>query len=72
MRIGAILKKWRAMSDIDLRAAGLQMGISASALLRIEKGRVPDGETLVKLQAWLFGSDAVPEPEVESGELTAS
>ena len=57
MRVGELLKTWRFIRKLNTRDAGAQMGISASALLRIENGRVPDGETIIKLTAWLFGEE---------------
>jgi|HubBroStandDraft_6_1064221.scaffolds.fasta_scaffold46885_2 transcriptional regulator with XRE-family HTH domain len=58
MRLGAVLKKWRFASEMDIRTAANHLGLSASALGRIEKGTVPDGETLIKLWNWLTTSEA--------------
>ena len=58
MRIGNVLKKWRVMSELDLRQGAKVLGLGHSTLFRIESGKVPDGETLIKLMAWLFGEDA--------------
>lgn len=58
MRVGELIKTWRFIRKLNTRDAGAQMGISSSALLRIEKGTVPDGETIIKLTAWLYGEEA--------------
>lgn len=60
MRLGSILKKWRLISDLDLREAAEKIGIAPSTYLRIEQGKVPPhGETLIKLLHWLL--EAEPE-----------
>jgi transcriptional regulator with XRE-family HTH domain len=59
MKLGELLRKWRAMSELDLKQAGAQIGIAASTLMRIEQGKVPDGETLLKLMSWIFWGDIV-------------
>ena len=61
MKLGQILKKWRFMSDLDLRSASEQMGIGAATLSRIEKGAVPDGYTFVKLLTWMCEQDLPAE-----------
>jgi|HubBroStandDraft_2_1064218.scaffolds.fasta_scaffold393701_2 transcriptional regulator with XRE-family HTH domain len=66
MKLGELLRKWRAMSELDLKQAGAQIGIAASTLMRIEQGKVPDGETLLKLMRWIF------EPVATEGEANAS
>ena len=58
MRLGAVLKKWRFASEMDLEAAAKKMGLSRSILSRIEQGRVPDGETLIKLWHWLNSEES--------------
>jgi transcriptional regulator with XRE-family HTH domain len=64
MRVGLLLENWRFINKLKLREAGAIVGISASTLMHIEKGKVPDGPTLLKLQAWLFGADPQPQSEV--------
>jgi transcriptional regulator with XRE-family HTH domain len=59
MRIGQLLADWRFLKKWSLREAGARIGISASTLMYIEKGKIPDGATLLKLQAWLFGESEV-------------
>ena len=58
MRLGAVLKKWRFSSEMDLDTAAKKMGLSRSILSRIEQGRVPDGETLIKLWNWLNSEES--------------
>lgn len=60
MRVGIVLKKWRLLSDLDLRQAAAQIGIAHSTLGRLEEGKLPPhGDTVVKLLNWLF----TEEPE---------
>lgn len=53
MKLGEVLRKWRIMSERDLRSVGAEIGISAATLMRLEQGRDPDGKTLAKVLAWL-------------------
>lgn len=43
----------RRRSNMGVRAAAAEIGISPTTLTRIEKGHVPDVATLDKLSAWL-------------------
>lgn len=54
MRIGIVLKRWRLMGEMDLRTAAKQIGIGHTTLMRIENGKMPDGQTLSILLAWLL------------------
>lgn len=58
MRIGQVIKKWRLLSDLDYKKAAQKIGIGGSTLLRIEAGKVPDGETLIKVLNWLMGEES--------------
>lgn len=42
------------MSGLTLREVGREIGVGAATLMRLEQGRVPDGETLAKILAWLL------------------
>lgn len=53
MRIGEIIRKWRLMSELDLRTVGKQIGISAATLMRLEQGRDTDAATMFKVLAWM-------------------
>lgn len=53
MKLGEVLRKWRLMSERDLRSVGAEIGISAATLMRLEQGRDTDGKTLAKVIAWL-------------------
>ena len=55
MRVAELITNWRFIKKYSLRDAAEEMGLSSSSLARIEKGKVPDGETLIKLVNWLFG-----------------
>lgn len=55
MILGEVLRRWRLMSEKDLRTAAKEMGIEGAAtLLRIEQGRSPGGDTLAKILSWLL------------------
>lgn len=54
MQLGKVLKKWRVMSDLDLRTAAELMGLnSAATLIRIEQGREPSATNLMAIFRWL-------------------
>ena len=55
MRLGYLLRKYRMVSDLDLRTIALEIGISTSTLSRIETGEKMDGDTLAKMLIWLMG-----------------
>ena len=54
MKLGEVLRKWRLMSEIDLRTAASWMNTDASTLIRIEQGRSPSAETLRNILLWLL------------------
>ena len=53
MQLGSVLRKWRTMSELDMRAAAGQIGIGVSTLCRIEQGKSPDAVTLMRILNWL-------------------
>lgn len=55
VNLSIVLRKWRLMSEITLRDAASEIGISAATLLRIEQGGVVDGRTMSRLVIWLIG-----------------
>lgn len=55
MRLGDVLRKWRRGSDIGVRQAATQIGISAATLSRVERGENMDGLVLAKVLKWLLG-----------------
>ncbi len=57
MRVADLLTNWRFINKLTLRDAAIEMGLSPSSLARIERGKIPDGDTLIRLMNWLFGSD---------------
>ena len=46
MKLGNVLRKWRASSELSLRDAAAQMDLDAATLQRVENGRMPSAETL--------------------------
>ena len=57
MRLGIVLRRWRLMSELDLRTAAKAMGTDAATLLRIESGRDPSLRTFTKILAWMLAKD---------------
>lgn len=54
MRLGQLIRRWRAMEEIGVRDAAMQIGVSHGTLSRIERGLPVDGLTFIKLMRWLF------------------
>jgi transcriptional regulator with XRE-family HTH domain len=57
MRLGKVIRYWRKMSDIGIREAAQQIGISHGTLSRIERGEAMEGETLAKVLGWLMQNE---------------
>lgn len=55
MKLGEVIRKWRAMSERGVREVAKEIGVSHGTLSRIERGEPCDGVTLVKIAMWLFG-----------------
>lgn len=55
MRLGTVLRKWRLMSELDLRSAAMEIGIDHATLMRVEQGRMPSAETLRSILFFLLG-----------------
>jgi cytoskeletal protein RodZ len=60
MTLGTVLRKWRLMSERDLRSVAKELKISPATLLRIEQGHVCDGTTLAKIINWLLRETKCP------------
>jgi transcriptional regulator with XRE-family HTH domain len=58
LRLGKVIRYWRKMSDIGIREAAQQIGISHGTLSRIERGEAMEGETLAKVLGWLMANEA--------------
>lgn len=54
VRIGELLYAWRTHRDLTLAEMGARLEIPVPTLQALEKGRLPDGKTMVKIFAWLF------------------
>lgn len=54
MNLGKVIRKYRVTSELSLRDVGKEIGIGAATLMRLEQGRDPDVQTMVKVLAWLF------------------
>lgn len=57
MKLGEVIRRWRKMSDIGVRDAAREIGVSHGTLSRIERGEEMTGSTLAKVLAWLFSSE---------------
>lgn len=56
-KLGAVLRCYRLLKELDLRTLGKEIGISAPTLMRIEKGRGCDDATLMRILNWLIGKE---------------
>lgn len=54
MRLGIILRKYRAMAEKSTRDMAAELGISAATYSRIERGEGMDGTTLARILKWLL------------------
>lgn len=57
MRLGEVIRRWRKMSDIGIREAAREIGVSHGTLSRIERGEAMEGTTLAKVLGWLMSSE---------------
>lgn len=55
MKLGAVFVAYRESRGLDQSQLAAQIGISASMLCRIEKGKAPAAPTLVRILQWLTG-----------------
>jgi transcriptional regulator with XRE-family HTH domain len=53
-KLGAVLRCYRLLKELDLRTLGKEIGLSAPTLMRIEQGRSVDAETLLKILNWML------------------
>lgn len=53
-KLGACLRSYRLLKELDLRTLGKEIGISAPTLMRIEAGRQTDAGTLLKILNWML------------------
>jgi transcriptional regulator with XRE-family HTH domain len=59
MRLGEVLRRWRKMSDMGIREAAAEIGVSHGTLSRIERGEEMSGSTLAKVLGWLTAREKV-------------
>ena len=57
MKLGEVLRKWRLMSEMDVRTAAGMMGLDHATLWRVEQGKPPSAETLRSILVWMMGSN---------------
>ncbi len=70
MRIAKMIRIWRASEGIDQKDLAAEIGIGASVLSRVEKGKSPDAAGAVKIMAWMLSDAPEPvEPERETLRL---
>lgn len=53
-KLGAVLRSYRLLKELDLRTLGKEIGVSAPTLMRIEAGRQTDAGTLLKILNWMI------------------
>lgn len=56
MKLGEVLRKWRLMSELDVRQAAGMIGLDHATLWRVEQGKPPSAETLRSILVWMMGS----------------
>lgn len=54
MRLGLVIKKFRAMTEMTTRELAQQTGISFPTLNRLENGESIDSRNFMKLLNWLM------------------
>jgi hypothetical protein len=54
MQLGKILRMWRRMNDVSIRAQATAIGISPATLSRIERGENMDGKSLAAVLMYLM------------------
>lgn len=69
--LGAELKDYREENELSLRAVAGETGISASTLSRLERGHVPDLETVEALADFLGITVRTAAGSTDSGRLDA-
>ena len=52
---GDLLRAYRFHRSLTVRDLAPEIGISIATLSRLERGHQPDGDTMLKLLAWMFG-----------------
>lgn len=71
MRLASVMKKYRIMSELDLRRLASDIGISAATLSRIESGEDAKSSTVNKILVWLLqeGNQTQQEVKDEAGQF---
>ena len=54
MKVGELIKLYRAMEGFNIRDFAAELDISSATLSRIERGENMDGKTLGKIMKWLL------------------
>lgn len=54
MRIGELIKLYRAFEDFNIRDFAKELEISSATLSRVERGENMDGKTLAKIMNWML------------------
>ena len=53
MKLGVLLRKYRAMQELTVRDLAAQIGIPHATLSRVENGENLDAQNLMKIFNWL-------------------
>jgi len=54
MRVGELIRIYRAFEDFNIRDFAKELDISSATLSRIERGENMDGKTLAKIVNWIL------------------
>ncbi len=69
MRLGKIIKYYRAMNDMTQRQLAKEIGTGYATICRIERGHAIDALTLLRVKNWMCAASLVaPKPASEYGE----
>ena len=61
MRIGKLLRYYRAQAKISLRKLAAEIGVEFTMLSRFERGRNINQRSWVAIFMWLLGEDTHPQ-----------
>ena len=69
MRLGKIIKCYRAMNDLSQRELAKEMGAAYATICRIERGHAIDATTLLRIMNWMCAASFVaPKPASGDGK----
>lgn len=62
MRLARMLRLYISVENLTAKTVAAEIGVGESTIARFITGKaLPDAEALVKIAAWCFGREAVPQ-----------